>query len=1695
MFAEFRQWVADYIAAPDAAAKNALIPRGKALAQQRRELLHKLIVSDPETALALAAPYAVRSAMPPMIGALLEERVSDRGMLGVIAALPMPGQEAEVKPIRRTAEFREKIYNAYVFGNRIRDVTRTDVSLHGIAIEEDMAVSQSPVRVLDPGEPPSPDKAKSDLRCPVSGKDAGYDQEPADQEPDVIAESGDVVYFLCSGGHIEKLAANLSEEEMAVAQEGGSGGGSRPPGVNALRKTIGPNRMLYMRVTFPDVLTDPQREDDVYDMFEAVNSFFIENSFGKTYMIPTVTPLLVLPRTEAWYKAQGDNGDNYVLNDARVIAREAGYETNDYELDTVRYSGGPGNFGGQAYVGAKGCWMKSSSAGVAAHEYGHNYGLWHANYWNASTPDPIGPGTNSEYGNSFSTMGSANAGKNHLTSNEKNVLNWLPATSVESVTASGTYRIYTHDQRLLDPTRKYALTVVKDTDRTYWADLRQQWSNNPKDGILLHWDPWAYGGDGAGTQLIDTTPGSPGGKNDAAVVIGRTFSDPAAGIHFTPIRKNGTSPESIDVVVNLGDFPANLPPVATISASATSIATNGSVTLTASASDPDGDILAYAWDYGNGSYSTENSPAPGTRTYTTAGQYFVRCEISDMRGGVTSASLLLTVGTPSKFSVSGHVTDDTGQPLGGVRMDNGLTGGSYRGTYTDTAGNYTITDLASGSYTIKASLAGYSFTPVEANPAMVGPSASGRDFTGAGSTQVSLTVIDGAAAEAGLDPGTLRLTRSGSTASSLKVFLMRGTSTAYPDAAHTSDCTIAPTLASETFPAYNVTMPVGAATLDLVVTPVNDTSPEGPERVIYSLMPQSIYVLGVQTTAWVTIDDDDTTLPTVRLSSSALTVSENEGIPASINVTRSGSTAAPLTVSLTRTGTATAGSDYVAVPGTVTIPAGNSTAKIDVLPINDIAVEGYENVIVSLGSSAAYRIATATLTTVTILDDDTATVTVVATDANASETGGDTGTFTITRTGNLAAPLNVDFTLRGTAEHGLDYAPVSSPVTISAGASSATVVITPINDTLGEPSQTVVLVLASSTNYNVSSSSSATVTIADNDLPSVSIVPINGGKESSSTVGTFTVVRNGSQGGTISVRYAVSGTATSGSDFTSLSGTITLGSSSNDSVRATLTIPVIDDSEAEDAETVTISLLPDPAYSVDEESTAKIFIEDNDGGGRPMINISKNNLTLSETGSARGEIYFSRVGSTTGTIAVRYSLGGTASNGVDYGSQTDVFTIPAGANNGTLQFTILDDNESEGTETIEVALLSDAAYGVGPAKAATLFITDKATFTNKVRFTPLSGSFAESGGSFDAQITLDAPTAGPVSVECYIAGGTALGNGIDYRFTPRTLVFAPGETEKLVNVVLQDDALPEQTETLILGLRNAVGVSIGTPTATFSIIDNETSTTPLFAFAIPSSSVSEGAGTAQVGVTISSPPLSPVSVTYYASGGTATSGDDFSLSEGTVTFLPGEGGTKNFPISILQDSLSEPEETVLIRLKNPTGGAIASTSIHTLRILDDDPIPSETWLNEKFNPGYEDIPDISGWNEDPDGDGRSNLAEYAGGTEPLTADQPVVTGGVETGKATLTYRLMKAATDIIYAPECAAGDLIFMTNGVTQTKMGENATSETWKATDAGASEGSNVRFMRLRMTLINNLGTGLGTGRASPAESVAAPAATAESP
>ncbi len=112
--------------------------------------------------------------------------------------------------------------------------------------------------------------------------------------------------------------------------------------------------------------------------------------------------------------------------------------------------------------------------------------------------------------------------------------------------------------------------------------------------------------------------------------------------------------------------------------------------------------------------------------------------------------------------------------------------------------------------------------------------------------------------------------------------------------------------------------------------------------------------------------------PTVTITATDNTATENPLTTGYFTVTRTGSTTSALTVNYNVSGTATAGSDYNALSGSVTIPAGSTSATITVTPINDAAVESDETVIVTLTTNSAYNRGSPYSATVTITSDDVA---------------------------------------------------------------------------------------------------------------------------------------------------------------------------------------------------------------------------------------------------------------------------------------------------------------------------------------------------------------------------------------------------------------------------------------------------------------------------------------------------------------------------------------------------------------------------------------------------------------------------------------------------------------------------------------------------------------------------------------------------
>ncbi len=1367
LVARFQTWTQQYLAAPSAERAN-LETEGVRLAEQRRSVFKTMIISDPRAALENAVPMVVRQQLPAAVLARIEERVNGRGALRVYQGVGADNRSAA--PTVRVAEMASgKTYEARVYGRRGEDVlSRANASLHGVALDQEFAVSEDPFRTLEIGE--IPDSAKPAVAvCPVSGKSS----LPAEHHTEAITEAtpaieafGEVVY-LCDGSHVTVY------REQLIYAEGATGGPTAFTGILPAAPTpsIGNVRVLVIPMTFADQNDQPSSESKLYELMRDVGDHYAKASYGKLTLLSTVTPPIRLPHNEAWYiqkdTSNGGTIDGLGLehSHARAEARKLGFDDGEFDCIVVRLRGGPRTAGG--YGGGSSVWIYGDGVDVTAHEIGHAFGLAHANFWDTAGTSAIGAGANGEYGGHWDVMGGIGLPNGHYNAQGKNQIRWLPNDFVSEVTASGVYRIFAQDQAILDPAKRFALKIRKDGARTYWGELRGLYTGHATRtwadfGLILGWK--FPGAGGSNWQLIDTTPGSAFGKDDSPVSLGRTFSDTEAGIHLTTIAVTSATagePKSVDVVVNIGAFPANQAPVLALAVSAAVVPLNVPVTFTATASDGDGDALAYSWQhFGDANYRTISpNAAVIARTFTTAGTYVVSCTVSDMKGGTVTRSQLVTVGNGGgKFTISGRVTLD-GAGLEGVLVN----ANAANAVVTDSDGRYTIPNLTATTYTLSALLAGYNFAELFNNNITVGPSFAGADFEAAATPRVSIAASVPVAVEnVAASPAQFTLTRTGDASQVLAVSVISPKGTAVSS----TDYTLTPTLGAGSQSFSTLTFVAGEDTLLVNITPTNDGSAEGPETVILELGPGNGYLLDGLAQATVVINDDDTALPKISLTLGEAKTIEGSATPASIVFTRTGSTASALSVPFVISGTATSGSDFTTLGGTLNIPAGAASAPLLIASLNDATSEPLETVIVKIASTAALIAdPVANSATAAIVDDDAQILTLTAADAVATErdlsipgTAADTATYLVSRSGDTSQPLTVYYAVAGTsggttatALHGVDYESLPGVLTIPAGQASGAITIIPRFDGIGEAPESVTLQLgAGPTDYRLGAVNTANVTINDGGDPVyVEVLGVDNAVESG-TVGRFRFSLKGSAAGNVVVNYSISGTATSGVDFTALPGSVSIPGNGVNVVEVTVT--PTNDALAEDLETLTLTITPGAAYQVFAPSGAATIWMYDDEQPTVFADAYAGNYppSLTETGSA-ASFFLSRTGSTASALTVNFTIGGTATNGTDYAAVAGTATIAAGATGVDVPITPTNDALAEGTETI-VLTLAAGAYGRGAP--ATFYLNDDETPAISVGFPTTSATGTEAAGTVNIPVTLSASPASPVTVEYLVDTGS-----------------------------------------------------------------------------------------------------------------------------------------------------------------------------------------------------------------------------------------------------------------------------------------------------------------------------------------------------
>jgi methionine-rich copper-binding protein CopC len=339
----------------------------------------------------------------------------------------------------------------------------------------------------------------------------------------------------------------------------------------------------------------------------------------------------------------------------------------------------------------------------------------------------------------------------------------------------------------------------------------------------------------------------------------------------------------------------------------------------------------------------------------------------------------------------------------------------------------------------------------------------------------------------------------------------------------------------------------------------------------------------------------------VSIAASLPSASEAGPTNGQFTFTRSGGNiAAALIVNYSVGGTATNGVDYGNIPGSITIPANQTSATQAVTVVQDNVVEaGGETVVLTLTPNAAYTIGAPSTATVNIVDSP-AVVSIAATIASASEVGPTNGQFTFTRSGgNLAAALIVNYSVGGTATNNVDYINIPGAITIPANQTSATQAITVLPDNVVEAGgETVVLTLTPNPAYTISGGP-AQVNIADNPAVVTIAASIPNASEAGPTNGQFTFTRSGGNlAAALVVNYSVGGSATNNTDYSNIPGSITIPGGQPSATLAI--VPVPDGNSAEGTETVILTISPNAAYTI-SGGPATVNIADGVADAAPTV--------------------------------------------------------------------------------------------------------------------------------------------------------------------------------------------------------------------------------------------------------------------------------------------------------------------------------------------------------------------------------------------------------------------------------------------------------------------------------------------------------------
>ena len=441
------------------------------------------------------------------------------------------------------------------------------------------------------------------------------------------------------------------------------------------------------------------------------------------------------------------------------------------------------------------------------------------------------------------------------------------------------------------------------------------------------------------------------------------------------------------------------------------------------------------------------------------------------------------------------------------------------------------------------------------------------------------------------------------------------------------------------------------------------------------------------------------------------------------------------------------------------------------------------------------------------------------------------------------------------------------------------------------------------------------VIVEDNDEAALAVSPTQLVIDEGDATGESFNVRLASEP-SADVAVAVSGHA--GTDVTLSSASVTFTADNWDADQP-VTVTAGEDNNTVDEE-VTLDLAASGGGYDGVSAEVTVRVIDNDESY--LVRIAD-----AEASENAGEMAF-RVtlsGQSVSDVTVNYATSdGSAEAGSDYGHSTGTLRIPAGSSSDEIRVPVFDDAEDEDNETFTVRLSSPIGASLEDAVATGTILDDDGVASLSVA----DAAVLESANSVRLRVTLSPASDETVTVRYATSDGTATA-GEDYVVAEDVLTFLAGDTEEYIGIDILNDLVIEGAETFRVTLSEPADAELARAVAEVTIEDDD-----LPVVSVADVSVLESDARAVFTVRLDAASTQPVRVQYATVDGTATAGEDYLPSSYVLVI---EAGTRSgiVEVTVIDDELTEPDETFILTLSSATGAALGD-AVAEATIRDDD---------------------------------------------------------------------------------------------------------------------------------------------------------------